>query len=466
MKVLLINPVSADVREVRKKCLPPQSLLFLGTQLKKSGFNVRVLDANVFKLGIEQIVSMITADIPALIGIPILSEIVCSVYQLTKAIKKQFPQIPIIMGGAHATAEGENVLHAFPQVDYVLRGESEFSMVELCRALDAGGDVSQIKGVVYRRGSSIAVNESADPPENLDDLGITDRGLLVDPDKEHPYYMLQMGPRRVESMITSRGCPHQCGFCANIRGKFRARSPENVIEEFNYLRQRGISIVDMVDTNFTLDRYRAVKIFDLLIKEKLGVSFRFKTRVDMIDEELIQKAKLAGCHLISYGMESGVQYILDRMNKRTTIKQNALAIEITKKAGLLCHAGWCLGYPGETPETIKKTVDFIIKIKPTTASISALMPYPGTLVYSEAQAEGTLMGAWSIHETTKPWVKLAWMKSYEDLEKMVRYAKNKVYYRPFYLINFSKNILKNANITLAKYIVQETAKSIKGLIKK
>lgn len=461
MKILLINPVSADVKEVRKKCLPPQSLLILGTQLKKQGFAVSLIDANVLKLTDDEIIVRVSSEKPDIIGIPVLSEIVHSVYKLTGKIKNTYPHIHILLGGAHATAVKEKLLYDFPAADFMLCGEAEFSIVQLCTALSNKQDLASVKGLIYRTETGIKLNPPSDDPADLDALGIPDRSLLPVEGKAYNYYMLQMGPRHVESLLTSRGCPYACGFCANIRGPYRARSPESVVEELVQIRTSGVNIIDIIDANFTLDRQRAMRIFDLMIKEKLQISFRFKSRVDQIDEELVHKAQSAGCHLISYGMESGVQEILDRMDKHTTIEQNAHAGEITKKAGLLCHAGWCIGYPGETPETIQKTGDFIIKIKPTTASITALMPYPGTCVYDEAKAQGTLIGEWSTESLTKPWIKLSWMNSYADLEKYVRKIKTRVYYRPFYIRNYLKNIIKNTNITLARYIIQETLKTLR-----
>lgn len=459
MKVLLINPPSADIMDVRKKCLPPYNLLCLGTAIKKGGYEVKLLEANALKLNYDEIAKNVIAYAPDVIGIPVLTEILSSVNALINLIKKVYPKGLILAGGAHVTARGCEIFNEFPLLDYALCGESDLSIQKFLKALETGNDFSKVEGLIYRKDGRFVQNTVGNPPQDLDALGLPDYSLLDEVYKAGKYYIIQMGRQDTASVITSRGCPYNCGFCGNIRGAFRARSAENVVEELLSLKQKGIKIIDIVDTNFTIDRVRALKIFDMLIKENAGLSFRFKSRVDLVDEELIKRAKEAGAHLISYGMESGSQVILERMQKGTTVEENAKACEMTKNAGLLCHAGWCIGYPGETRETIEETTDFIIKIKPTTASITALMPYPGTRAYNEAKANGVLMGEWSTASASKPWVKLPWLNSKEELEDIVKHIKKRVYYRPFYISNFARQVFGNLDFNLGKYIIQEMLKT-------
>lgn len=476
MKVLLINPPSADIMDVRKKCLPPYNLLCLGTAIKRGGYEVKLLETNALELKSDEVIKEVVSYAPDVIGIPVLTEILSSVSGLIQMIKKAYPKGILLAGGAHVTARGTAIFDEFPLLDYALCGESDLSIIDFldnCKMQNAKckvdgkiteskTDLSKIAGLIYRQNGTIVQNPIGNPPLNLDELGLPDYSLLDDVYKAGKYYIIQMGRQDTASVITSRGCPYSCGFCGNIRGRFRGRSAESVVEELVCLKKKGIKIVDIVDTNFTLDRARAMRVFGLLIKENVGISFRFKSRVDLIDEEMIKAAKAAGAHLISYGMESGSQRMLDIMQKGTTVKQNARACEITKRAGLLCHAGWCLGYPGETRETIEETTNFIIMIKPTTASIAALMPYPGTKAYVEAKENGTLMGEWSTMSPVKPWIKLPWLNSYEELSGIVQHMKKRVYYRPFYIKNFAKQVFQNLDFNLGKYIVQEALRTVRG----
>jgi len=269
--------------------------------------------------------------------------------------------------------------------------------------------------------------------------------------------------RPVDSIVTSRGCPFRCRFCCNIAQAYRARSPHNVMEEIVSRYEEGIRNFDIADSNFTFDKERALAIFNLIKKERLKISFRIKSRSDSIDEELVKKAKEAGAYLISLGMESGSQKILDRMSKGTTVETGVRACDMVMKAGLKLNTGWIVGFPGETPETLEQTVTLITKIKPTTANLNILVPYPGTDVYKEAKENGTLVGEWSVENSFIPWVKLPWIKSYSHLETVARKARSRVYYRPHYMMSFTKEILCNFNGALACYAFQEARKTLSRL---
>ncbi|MFC1699994.1 hypothetical protein ACFL1I_08605, partial [Candidatus Omnitrophota bacterium] len=142
------------------------------------------------------------------------------------------------------------------------------------------------------------------------------------------------------------------------------------------------------------------------------------------------------------------------------LEDNIKACQSVLQAGLKLNTGWIIGFPGETMQTIEETVKLIVKIKPTTANINLLVPYPGTAVYAEAKANQQLVGDWSVKQNSIPWVKLPWASSYAQLQGIVRQVRNKVYYRPFYLFNFAKEIIANANTHLARYAFQEACKSI------
>jgi radical SAM superfamily enzyme YgiQ (UPF0313 family) len=268
--------------------------------------------------------------------------------------------------------------------------------------------------------------------------------------------------RPVETLLTSRGCPFQCAFCSNIPGRFRARSPENVMAEIVERYTAGITNFDIADANFTHDPGRAMRIFDLIIREKITISFRFKSRTTAISPELVNKARQAGAYLVSMGMESGSAEILRRMNKKTKIEANVKACQAVMKAGLKLNTGWVIGFPGETRETIHETARLILAVKPTTANILRLVPYPETAVYEEARAENTLMGDWTINSAFTPWIKLPWIDSLADLEKETQRVINKIYLRPRYVLLFAGEVLKNANGMLARYAAQEAIKAVRG----
>ncbi len=460
MKIVLVNPRSRNPEELQQKCFAPVNLLYLAASLLENNFEVDVVDANAYGLSDKAVAELVGGKKPDLIGVSLLSETMPRTFTLSERLKQSCPRATLLLGGPHANAMPEAVLEEFTHVDLVLTGECEQRLVTLCRTIEQNGNLGRVPGLFYRQEKRVVGTEGDDSIKALDSLPAPARHLLSDAYQSDRYYMILEKERPVETLLTSRGCPFQCAFCSNIPGAFRARSPENVVAEIVERYTAGITNFDIADANFTHDPDRAMRIFDLIIREKLDISFRFKSRTTVIREELMDKARRAGAYLVSMGMESGSQEILRRMNKKTRLQANVKACETVLKAGLKLNTGWIIGFPGETPETIQETVRLIVNVKPTTANILRLIPYPGTQVYEEARAENRLVGDWSANRTFTPWIKLPWIESLFDLEKQTQQAINRVYFRPHYVFLFANEILKNANSMLARYAIQEAGKAL------
>ena len=465
MKIVLVNPRSRRPEEIQQKCFAPVNLLYLASSLLKHHFEVEIVDANAFGLSDAAVADRMRQKNPDLIGISLLSETMPETFLLCQRLRAACPSARLVLGGPHANAEPRTVLEEFSSVDLVLTGECEESLAGLCQAIKQRDDYSRVPGLYQRRGGEIIGTGPADPVQNLDGLGLSARHLLSEAYRSDKYYMILEKQRPVETLLTSRGCPFRCAFCSNIPGPFRARSPESVVAEIVERYESGITGFDIADANFTHDPDRAMRIFDLIIREKLDISFRFKSRTTVIRKELVDKARQAGAYLVSMGMESGSQEILGRMNKKTQIETNVRACRTVLEAGLKLNTGWIVGFPGETPETIRQTIRLILAVKPTTANILRLIPYPGTAVYEQARAEKRLVGDWSINRSFTPWIKLPWMGSLSDLEKETQRAINKVYFRPHYFFLFAGEIIKNANGLLARYALQEAVRAARGVFR-
>lgn len=472
-RVLLVNPRATYANEIAQKCYPPTNLLYLAAVLRRRGLVVRILEANAFRMSDQQIEASIAKETPDLVGFPLYSEILKHVHDLTTMVRRLHPRAKIILGGPHATAVPEIVLSQFPAVDLILRHEAEDSLVALCSVLSRRAregntsmpalesDLAEIDGLSYRSSEGgIRHNPDIERRPDVNEVPFPARDLVEEAYNRKRYYTIMVRQKPVDTLMTSRGCPFRCGFCYNMSFRYRGRSPESVIMEMLQIRARGIRNIEIVDDHFTADRPRAMKIFDMILKERLDVSFRIKSRVNVVDEEFLKKAREAGVYQVSYGMESGVQEILDAMNKRIKVEDNARACEMTKKFGMAVHSSWVIGYPPETPETIEQTVNLVTKIKPTTANFGILRPYPQTRVYQEAKEAGTLEGDWDPSTEETPWVRLPWTRSRRDLEAVLKKSLKKVYYRPYYVWNFGLDIVRNANWKLAQYAVQELRKTI------
>lgn len=459
LDVLLITPRSTYVHDVAQKVYPPLNLLYLAASLRECGHSVDVLDANAWRMSDEQIEAAVRASRPRLVGIAVYSEILAQVRQLIHIAKSGGAE-KVVLGGPHATAVSERTLGYFPEADFTLCGEAEHTLPMLVRALDQPADFATIPGLWWRDDGTIRMNPCSAERPDVHHLPLPARDLVDAAYRAGRYYTVMVRSRPVDTIMTSRGCPFRCNFCYNTNYKYRGREPEAVLDELVRIRDRGIRNVEIVDDHFTADRKRAVRIFDLIIREKLGISFRIKSRVNVVDAEFLAKARQAGAYQVSYGTESGVQRILDAMNKKIKVEHIAEAIELTRQAGMASHTSWVLGYPGETPETIAETVDFIVKLKPTTANVAVLRPYPETAAFHEAKDAGMLVGDWHPDAEGFPWVKLPWVQSKDDLDRVVKKALRRVYYRPHYVLAFGSEILRNANWMLAKYALQELRRTL------
>jgi radical SAM superfamily enzyme YgiQ (UPF0313 family) len=459
LDVLLITPRSTYCNEVAQKVYPPLNLLYLAASLRAHGYAVDVLEANGLRMTDEQIKEHIRATRPSLVGIPVYSEILHQVRLLTELAKEAGAE-KVVLGGPHTAAVPERSLEYFPRADFLLCGEAEDTLPQLVAELNNPSAYPSISGLWWRENGELKVNPCDGQKPDIHQIPRPARDLVEEVYASKRYYTVMVRQRPVDTIMTSRGCPFRCNFCYNTNFKYRGRTPEDVIDELVSIRQRGIRNVEIVDDHFTAHRERAMKIFDLIIAEKLGISFRIKSRVNVVDEELLARARQAGAYQISYGMESGVQRILDAMNKKTKVEHIVEATRLTQKAGLAVHSSWVFGYPGETPESIEETIDLIVKLKPTTANVAMMRPYPETAAYHEAKEQGMLRGDWHPDAEDFPWVQLPWVKSKEELQAVVKKAMRRIYYRPHYVMAMGGEILRNANVTLAQYAFQELRRTM------
>ena len=285
------------------------------------------------------------------------------------------------------------------------------------------------------------------------------RDLVADVYHRRLYHSLLVRRRPVDTLITSRDCPFSCGFCYTRGHRYRHRSADAVVEELARVRDLGVRDVEICDDTFTIHHGRAMEILDGIIRARLDLSFRIKSRTDVFDEALARRARRAGAYLVAFGMESGSRRLLDVMAKGITPEHNARACRLTRQHGLLCHSSWIVGYPGETPQTLQDTVTFIRKNRPDTVNLGVLRPYPGTPVYEEARQRGDLVGDWH-PDAEAPWVRLPWAPTRDVLERARRRVLRQVYVSPHYALRLGTEMVRNANWPMARYAAQELGKLV------
>lgn len=361
MKICLIQPeVPQSKDEDLLGIYPPIGLMWLAGNCK--GHDISVCDVRLSPLEIKQ------WDV---VGISCQTVSLTKCHHLADTIKNACPETVIVTGGHHPVLQE---LLAFS--DYVIRGEGEITFNELLRALEQGNSVSTVSGVTFYEGDT-----PDRPPADLTGLAPPDYKSIHLKD----YYPNQ------GAMVTSRGCPYSCIFCVSPFGHtWRGRTPFQVVKEAEVLHSYGARILHIMDDLFTYNRERVFAICEGFHSLSVEWDLPNGTRADMVDQDLLNTMAESGCIKILYGIESGVDSILQVIRKQITKTQIEKAITMTKKAGIEAEGLLMVGNPGDTPETIKKTVEFIkdLDIK---GHFSLATPYPGTAFWAWVERYGTFL---------------------------------------------------------------------------
>jgi len=437
MKVMLIFPPSKFVLKDKLGITSvPLGLAYLASFIEKDGHKVKIIDSNTLGYRIKDIKEEIEKFNPHLVGVTATTSCIYDAYEVAKIIKEVDPGIKVVIGGPHVTFIAKETLKECPFIDVVVRGEGEETFRELVNFFESSSEdtwsLEEVKGITFRKDNKIIETDSRSLIKNLDSIPFPAYHLL-------PMEKYSLEGKRFATIITSRGCPFSCIFCSSSRlfGKtWRARSPENVIEEIKLLKNKyGVREIEFLDDTFTLNKKRAEKICELLIKEKLDISWSCSSRVDTIDESLIEKLKKAGCHTIYVGVESGSQKILNIIDKGITLPQIEKTINLIKKVNINSFGSFILGIPGETVKTIKKTINFAKKLNPSFVQFSICTPYPGTKLFEMAKEKGWLLTKdWSKYTILDQVMKIPGMVT-TNLNRWLLRAYLSFYLRPKFILD-------------------------------
>jgi radical SAM superfamily enzyme YgiQ (UPF0313 family) len=457
MKVLVVNPPTKYTKNVIRDLIygcwckgrriggakvPPLNLLYIAAVLTEDDHRVRFLDALAERRSASDVIK--EAETQDLLVISTSTMSFREDTELLDAVKKRNPSIRTLIFGSHPTFQPHSCLED-RNIDIIVRGEPEFVIRDTVRALEKGTSLGDIKGIGFRDGDSPILTGSNPPISNLDELPIPDRALLP---RDVDYFNPLAKRVPYTTLMTSRGCSGNCNFCTVppfYGNKVRYRSAESVLQELETLEGLGYREVWFRDETFTLLKKRNQKIFEGMKKRDLGLTWICNSRVDTIDREAMALMKAAGCHTIKFGVESGVQEILDNLQKGITIEQTERVFRWAHEVGMDTHAHVMLGSPGETRETIEKTIEFVKKIDPTTATFGICTPYAGTELFKNVLGEhpeiedGSRIHFGGLHTES------FFNEYFTDLEKgelehYVRIAYRRFYLRPQYLLKWLKRI--------------------------
>lgn len=451
MKVLLVNPpkfknipvIREDRCEIieRNSVLPPYSLLQIASLLRKNGHIVDLIDANGEDIDypiFEKMLSERDYEVVIFRFTPTTFDLDMKVAKISK---KYTDATTIGICWTLGSFEGA-VMDEAKDLDIYLKHEYEVVAPDLVDKLSNGGNLSDVAGIAYRNNGDVIINKSAQPINNYDDIPLPAYDLL---NSFNLYYENAKHGQPFTIMYTSKGCPYSCIYCTMANTKWKARSAESVIGELRYLKENyNINTIMFFDETFTIDRKRVEKITQTIVDEKLNIKWYCNSRVDLIDKDILNKMKLAGCRAVCLGIESGSQTILDGMNKKASVEKAAEAIKMVKDAGIKVNCSFIFGLPGETRDTVNETIKFVKQTLPTGAQFNVVAPYPGTKLYEIALEKGWITKQTDFksmyqHESVMRTDELA----SKELELIRQDAYKAIYFNPKWWIQNIGYVIKN-----------------------
>ena len=474
MKICLIYPIwQPSFYENEIGChWPPIGIAYIAAYLRKHRHEVTLIERRSligkrYALSQDEMLNKLTIEKlqtikPDYVGITATTPLILDAYETARVVKKYNKNISVIVGGCHPTALPETTLNECPEIDVVVIGEGELTMLDLV----SGKPYKTINGIAYREANKIILTPRRGFHQNLDDFPFPARDLF-DKNKyfQNDSYLIRGYLVKGTGILAARGCPFRCNFCQSgqlaVSGTgnyMRFHSPEYVIEQIQQLiKDFGLNGILFTEDLFSAKKENVSKICELMLKNKINneIKWAANLRVDTVEKDLLDLMKGAGCVQVVYGCESGSQRTLNRMKKKTTVEKNHKAIQLAKQSGLEVEVNMIVGTPDETKDDFLETIDFLKKAKPHRVNRGKFYPLPGTPFYEELKQNGKLkdMKIWSdlwdlyvpnehtfANITPNDFVKLQ-----AKMDREVTYPINTVYH--------IKNNLKDNPLVSLRYII-------------
>lgn len=376
----------------------PFFLAYAAAVLEKEGFEVMLKDALAEGLDEEEFMSEAVEFAPGLYAAETSTPSINIDIETARKIKERMPDVKTVLCGPHASVFPVQLMEENPHIDFIIVNEYEFALAELASGLKAGKKGEAIPGVWYRGRDGVVFGGKREQ--------IKDINVYPWPARHHlpmlAYNDTFSGmPSPNVQVWASRGCPFKCNFCnwpsAMYGGSsYRVREVKNVIDEVEYLiKKYGFKAFYFDDDTFNIGKERILAICKEIIKRGITVPWGAMARADTSDRETLAAMKNAGLYAIKFGVESGVQEIVDTCGKGLDLSKVLTAVKTAKELGIKVHLTFTFGLPGETKETALKTMDFAVSADPDSVQFSIVTPFPGTQYYNELTASGELApGEW------------------------------------------------------------------------
>lgn len=443
MKVLLVFPPQLGEERYGKfaragSYLPPLGLLYLAAAIEKN-HEVRIVDGSTEHVTEKTILQIMKEWQPQVVGITSHTPTFYRAIHICKIAKELNPEIKTVIGGPHATACPDDTIRS-EYVDVAVVGEGEKILINLLAAFQDKKVLDGVKGIYYKKGTSIISNGPEERIINLDSLPLPARHLINL--KDYRPSVMHYKKLPAFSVMCGRGCPFGCTFCSCakvFKRKVTVRSKESVFDEIKYLiTNYGAREIMFWDDTFAINKNWVLGLCELL--KTLNITWSCWMRVDQVSEDMLKKMSESGCWHISYGVESGNQKVLDTIKKGFTLQQVRDAFRWTHNTGMEARGTFILGLPSETWDTMMDTINLAIEIKSDYAQFQLLTPFPGTELWDVVNE----FGETPIKDLSKYtiWFPVFVPKglTQEELMKALKLAYRKFYFRPNYIVHTLKKM--------------------------
>ncbi len=385
--------------------MPALGLSYIAAVLERDGVDVRLVPCHVLGLDWKDVGRMIETERPDIVGVTTTTENRFLSFRLAQVAKEAHPGVFTVLGGPHVKNTAQDTLAHIRAVDAVCLGEGEETMSELVRCLAAKGDLGKVAGISWRAADgTVRHNQPRLPVADLNLLPMPARHL--EPWEKYNFRMEVPGKGLLPggNLMTSRGCPFTCTFCAtpaNWGRRVRALSPENVLREIEHLQERyGARVIWFYDDTFNFNPARAEAICDLIIERRLDISWFCEVRVDILEKPLFEKMVRAGLFHVGFGIESGSERISrEIITKRATLKQAFDVVSWSRELGITANPFFIFSHPTETWAEAQQTMAIVEQLEGRCeTSVAILHMYPGTPLEERARREGKLPRdfSWSV----------------------------------------------------------------------
>jgi radical SAM superfamily enzyme YgiQ (UPF0313 family) len=408
-KILFIHPLGVnwvpgemDMSRI-SNIMPPLGLLSLAAWVEKHGHTAYIHDCYASPMQDEKIIDKIKADTPDYIGFSTTTSSFLDAVRIAQNVRKVLPGIKNIFGGVHISALREILMQNYPVIDYGVVGEGEHTLLSL---IESDGQIQKdVPGLLYREDDQVIFTGYIDQKQliDLDTLPFPDYDKLSGFPKLYKLPIFNYPTTPHTTAVSSRGCPYQCSYCDRsvFKRTYRFNSAEYLHDFVLHLhRKYGMRHINFYDDLFTFNRKRVEDFCGLLLKSGAPITFNCAARSEHIDKDLLKLMKKAGCWMISLGIETGDSDLLGIHRSNSDLEMIKSKVSVIRETGIRVKGLFMMGLPGETEESIDKSMQYALDLPLSDMNLTKFTPFPGSPVYSDIKKHGTFDEKWELMNCT------------------------------------------------------------------